>query len=107
MKIKIADKTYTYTQPVALTEIAAQIKEENCLAAKVNGRLRELSYIITKDSTVSFLKYTHPDAIRIYESTLRYIIAKAIKNLYPKAKVRFNYSKMYSYLFADHCAKRM
>ena len=92
MKIQINDKTYTYDQPITLKEIANEIKEEDCLAAKVNGRLRELSYIITKDSTLSFLKYNHPDAIRIYESTLRYVIAKAVKNLYPKAKVRFNYS---------------
>lgn len=92
MKIQIEDKFYTYEAPVALKEIANQLDETDALAAKVNGRLRELSYILTKDSDVSFLKYNHSDAIRIYESTLRYIIAMAIQRLYPTAKVKFNYS---------------
>ncbi len=55
-------------------------------------RLRELSYIPTEDATVEFLDYKDPDAIKIYESTLRYVVAMAVKNLYPSAKVRFNYS---------------
>jgi uridine kinase len=62
------------------------------LAATVNGRLRELSFILTKDADIEFLKFDHPDAMRIYESTLRYIVAMAVKRLYPSAKVKFNYS---------------
>ena len=32
------------------------------------------------------------DGSRIYQSTLRYVVAMAVRNIYPKAKVTFNYS---------------
>jgi uridine kinase len=92
MTLKILGKPYTYDEPLRLEEIAEKLNESNVLAATVDGRLRELSFIPTKDAEVEFLKYDHPDAARIYESTLRYVVAMAIKNMYPKAKVKFNYS---------------
>ncbi|MBE0700315.1 MAG: hypothetical protein IH571_01380, partial [Acholeplasmataceae bacterium] len=92
MKLMIDGITHTYEQPMALFEVAQDLKIEDALAATVNGRLRELSYIQTRDGDLTFLKYDHGDAIRIYESTLRYVIAMAIHRLYPKAKIKFNYS---------------
>ncbi len=92
MKFTIMDKAYTYDRPIELKDVAKDLNINTALAATVNKRLRELSYIPTKDAHVEFLDYTHADAIRIYESTLRYVIAMAVKNLYPKAKIRFNYS---------------
>ena len=92
MELIIGEKKYTYEKAISLSDIAKSIKMEKYLAATVNGRLRELSFIMTKDAEVEFLGYTNPDAIRIYESTLRYVIAMAVKNLYPEAKLRFNYS---------------
>ncbi|MDI6451995.1 nucleoside kinase [Peloplasma aerotolerans] len=92
MKLTIDGKDYTYEQPLSLKDVAKDLKEKDMLAATVNGRLRELSYIPTKDSHVEFLKFNHSDAIRIYESTLRYVIAMALRNLYPKVKIKFNYS---------------
>ncbi|MCR3905871.1 MAG: nucleoside kinase [Tenericutes bacterium] len=92
MKLTINEKAYNYDQPMALKDVAKELNETDVLAATVNLRLRELSYIVTKDATVEFLKYNHSDAIRIYESTLRYVIAMALKNLYPQVKIKFNYS---------------
>src|SRR3989339_53553 len=92
MKLTIQGKVYTYDRPQVLLDVANQLSLKNMLAATVNGRLRELSYIETKDADVEFLGYDHPDAIRMYESTLRYVIAMAIKRILPSVKVRFNYS---------------
>jgi uridine kinase len=92
MKFTIDDKTYMYDQPKMLKEVAKDLKVKEPLAATVNKRLRELNYIPTKDADVEFLSYTNPDAIKIYESTLRYVIAMAVHRLYPTAKIRFNYS---------------
>ncbi|MBU1094086.1 MAG: nucleoside kinase [Firmicutes bacterium] len=92
MNFQFNNKTYTYEKPIALKDFAIQLKENDVLAATVNGRLRELSYIPSKDAKISFLKYNHSDAIRIYESTLRYVIAMVIQKLYPTAKIKFNYS---------------
>lgn len=92
MKINVNNINHNFNKPITLKEIANHLKDDNVLAATVNGRLRELSYEVRNDAKVVFLKTDHSDAIRIYESTLRYVIAMAIHKLYPKAKVKFNYS---------------
>ena len=61
-------------------------------AATVNNRIRELTFPLTKNSEVVFLDLKDRDAVRIYEATLRYVIAMAVKNLYPNVNVKFNYS---------------
>ncbi len=92
MELTINQVKYNYEHPISLKDIAKKVEAKDYLAATVNGRLRELSFIMTNDAEVEFLGYMNPDAIRIYESTLRYVIAMAVKNLYPEAKLRFNYS---------------
>lgn len=61
-------------------------------AATVNNRIRELTFPLTKNSEVVFLDLKDRDAVRIYEATLRYVIAMAVRNLYPNVTVKFNYS---------------
>lgn len=92
MNLTINKQRFTYDRPIELRDVAKELNVSCPLAANVDGRLRELSFILTKDSDIEFLSYNHGDAIRIYESTLRYVIAMALKNLYPKAKIKFNYS---------------
>jgi uridine kinase len=103
MNIKFNEKTYTYQNPTSLIDIKNDLGLKNILAASVNGRLRELSYIIDFDCEVEFLDFKSRDAVRIYESTLRYLVAMAMANIYPKAKLRFNYSISRSILtIVDH-----
>ncbi|RJX26823.1 MAG: nucleoside kinase [Acholeplasma sp.] len=92
MRLTIEGQTIRYDQPVQLTDVLRDLKLDNKLAATVNGRLRELTYIETKDADIEFLGYEHSDAIRVYESTLRYVVAMAIYRLFPHVKVKFNYS---------------
>jgi uridine kinase len=103
MKITINDKIHEYHEPIILADLANELKINNVLAATVDGRLRELSYRVSHDAQVSFLDFMHPDSIKIYETTLRYVIAMAIHKLYPKANVKFNYSISRSILgIIDH-----
>jgi uridine kinase len=92
MKITINQKNYVYSEPKVLADLANELKLSNVLAATVDGRLRELSYRVSHDAQVTFLDLMHPDSIKIYETTLRYVVAMAIHRLYPKANVKFNYS---------------
>lgn len=92
MKLQIDGQLIQYDHPVQLTDVLHDLSLENKLAATVNGRLRELTYIETKDADIAFLGYEHADAIRVYESTLRYVVAMAIYRLFPEVKVKFNYS---------------
>lgn len=91
IKITLRGNTYEYKKGITLEEIK---DEHNLIAytALVNNRLRELTYKLEKDSNVVFLDLNNKDACRIYEASLRFIILMAIENLYPEAKVQFNYS---------------
>lgn len=61
-------------------------------AAKVNNRLRELDYVVSSDSVIEMLDLKDADVCRMYQATLRYVILMAIKDVFPKARVIFNYS---------------
>ncbi len=91
MKIQIQGKTIVKDNPVRISELIEGNRFEY-QAAKVNNRIRELDYILTKDSTVELLDLTNTDAVTIYQSTLRYLVIMAIQRIYPKARVIFNYS---------------
>ena len=61
-------------------------------AALVNNRLRELNYVVSSDAQIELLDTKNSAVSRIYQSTLRYVVLMAVRNLYPKARVIFNYS---------------
>ncbi len=61
------------------------------LVAKVNNRLRELSYALTFDAEVEPLSYTSGDAIKVYETSLRYLISMAFRNIYPDMQLKLSY----------------
>ena len=89
MILTIGNEKKEFKKPVKLIEIAG--KEDCC--AKVNGTIRDLNYIVKNDCHIEFLNIVDsPDAVRIYEATLRYLVVMAIYNLYGSANVRINYS---------------
>ncbi|VEU80859.1 nucleoside kinase [Haploplasma axanthum] len=92
INVTVNEKKFEYSVPPTLEEVAKDAKLNNVLAANVNSRLRELNYVLSDDADVKFLGYDSSDAVRIYETTLRYVIAKAVHNLYPKSEVKFSYS---------------
>lgn len=91
MIIKLNDKSLEFTKPIRLHELLEK-KDRHYQAAKVNNRIRELDYILDSDASVEFLDLTDSDACRIYQSTLRYLIAMATKIVFPNARIIYNYS---------------
>lgn len=61
---------------------------------KFEGRIHELRYIADHDGVydIEFLPLSHPDSTRIYATSMRYLIALAIKEINPKLDVRFFYN---------------
>ena len=92
MKLKVNNEIITYDEPISLEEVVATLKLENVLAATVNDRLRELTYLITKDATIEFIGYDSPDAIQMYQATLRYIVAMAVHRIFDDTNIHFNFS---------------
>ena len=60
--------------------------------AKVNGRLKELSAIVSGQQNIVFLDLLHDEAMRIYETSLRYLIVYAAYLIDPSIQITFNYS---------------
>lgn len=88
-KVIIEGKEYTYKDKITLVDIVEKLGVE-AYAASVNNTIRELNYYIDDDAEVRFLDLTDFEAVRIYETSLRYLVIMAIENLYPKAKIKFN-----------------
>ena len=54
MKFKILEKEHQFDSSTDLKSIALKLNVKDALAATVNKRLRELSYIPTHDADVEF-----------------------------------------------------
>lgn len=63
-------------------------------AVKINNRLHELTYQyqVKENDQIKFLDLTDSDAVKIYERSLRLVIAKIIYDINPKWKLKFSYS---------------
>lgn len=61
-------------------------------AARVNGRLRELNYVCDGKVDIEFLDLSHDEVMRMYETTLRYLISKVMYDINPNYQITFNYS---------------
>lgn len=85
-------ETKTYDRKVSLLEILGdRDPEKKIVACRVNNRIRSLTYELYKDSNLVFITCKDPEAVKVYEATLRYIVAMAFHNTYPEQKIRFSY----------------
>ena len=79
----------------SLLSLLKEDEKKKYICAKVDGRLKELSYTFENDTEISsleFLDLTDSDAARIYSTSLTYLIAMAFHSLYPKLQLRFFYN---------------
>lgn len=90
LKVKLFDKTLDVQEKTRIMDLLEQPK--NYFAAKVNNRLRELTYEMTFDATVEPLSLTNNDAVKVYETSLRYLVAMAFYNLYPQTDIKISYA---------------
>lgn len=67
-------------------------KDSLIVAALVNNELRELTFPVTDDCSISFVDMTSEDGIRIYQRSLMLILFKAIHDLYPDKVVQIRHS---------------
>ena len=89
-KIIFNNEEKIYDQPVKVLDIVGDSREY--LAAYVNKRVRELTYVVDKDAEIIPLTFKDRDAMRIYESSLRFLVAMAMHNIHPHYQIRFAYN---------------
>lgn len=90
-KIRFDGKEVEIEKKASLLSIIGSDRKD-IICAIVNNRLRELNYEVYYDADIEFLTCKNQQAIRIYESSLRYLIAMAFSRVYPNVKIRFSYN---------------
>lgn len=93
-KININGETKEFEKKIAVLDLLndEQKKEKRFICAKVNNRIRELTYEIYYDADVEFLDLSSRDAMKMYEASLRYLISMAFARCYPDLKIRLSYN---------------
>ena len=85
------EKTFEKKVPL-LCLLGGEDPDRKYIAAEVDGCIRELTYEPYYDAEVKFLTLTDPAAAKIYEATLRYVVAMAFAHTYPDLRIRFAYN---------------
>lgn len=73
-----------------ILEVVAKISEglaRMALIAKVDGELVDLTHKLTKDCKLEVLTFKDEEGRDAYRHTAAHILAQAVKNIYPKAKL--------------------
>jgi uridine kinase len=93
-KIKLNGSEKTYEKKVSLLDLLTpeQKAAKNIVCAKVNNRVRELTYEVYYDATIEFLTVADHEAMKIYEASLRYLVAMAFSRCYPNLRIRYSYN---------------
>ncbi len=79
----------------SLLDIVERLKTGNpnpYLAAYVNNKIKELSYVVYEPVSVRFIDITHFEGHRVYERTLFFTLNKAIHDLWPRRKFYVKHS---------------
>ncbi len=89
--VNVQNKTYKLDERTPILSLVDNSDKE-FMAAKVNNRLRELTYELCYDSKVELLDLKSPDAVKVYETSFRYLLALAFHNLYPDYQLKISYA---------------
>ncbi|NLR74051.1 threonine--tRNA ligase [Leeia aquatica] len=79
-----------FEQPVSLFDVAANIGAglaRAALAARLNGKLVDLSTLLTEDADVAIVTERDADGLEIIRHSTAHLLAYAVKELYPEAQV--------------------
>nr|BAL52432.1 threonyl-tRNA synthetase [uncultured Gammaproteobacteria bacterium] len=90
-KITLPDgKQLCFDRPVTAKEVAEAVGPKlakAALAAKVDGKLVDLSFLIEKDAQVQVITPQDPEGLEVIRHSSAHLLAQAVKALYPKAQV--------------------
>ncbi|MGN0382753.1 MAG: threonine--tRNA ligase [Eubacterium sp.] len=91
MKIKLKDGSFKeYEAPISAYEIARDISEglaRVACAAEIDGKVSDLRTVIDSDCTLNILTFNDDAGKAAYRHTASHVLAEAVKNLYPEAKL--------------------
>ncbi len=91
MKVTLKDgSSKEYAQPMSVYDIACDISEGLARAAcvgELNGEIVDLRTMVGQDCTLNILTFDSDEGKKAYRHTCAHVLAQAVKNLYPEAKL--------------------
>ena len=75
---------------MSCADIAKSISEglaREAVAAKVDGVTKDLSFVVDRDATVTFLTVKDEEGLEITRHTCSHVLAQAVKNIYPTSNL--------------------
>ena len=90
--VKIGKQTFQLENKQTILSLIPKDEQKKYYAAKVNNRLRELTYEVSFNCEIELLDLKNSDAVKVYETSLRYLIVMAIYRLQPEYSVRLSYN---------------
>src|SRR5579862_3091802 len=79
-----------FDQPVTVDEVAGSIGpglRKAALAARVDGRLVDTSYLIAQDASLAIVTDKDPEGLEVIRHSTAHLLAQAVKQLFPDAQV--------------------
>jgi threonyl-tRNA synthetase len=79
-----------FDHPVTVDEVAGGIGaglRKAALAARVNGKLVDTSYVIAEDANLAILTDKDPEGLEVIRHSTAHLLAQAVKELFPEAQV--------------------
>lgn len=108
MKAYAFGKEIEFNDGDTLLDILKNIKKDsykNYLGALVNNTVRGLTDKAEDNMKIKYLSLDDTEGVRIYQTTLRYIMSYAVHLLHPKTRIIYNYSVSRS-IFCQLVGKR-
>ena len=91
MKVTLKDGSFKeYDQPMSIYDIALDISEGLARVAcvgEIDGETKDLRTIVDRDCTLNILTFDSDAGKKAYRHTCAHVLAQAVKNLYPDAKL--------------------
>lgn len=91
MKIKLKDGSIKEIEnKMSIFDLAKEISEglaRNATCAKIDGKVKDLRYVIEKDCELEILTFEQEEGKKAYWHTTAHIMAQAVKRLYKNVKL--------------------
>ena len=108
MKITLKDgSSKEYAQAMSVIDIAKDISEglaRMACAGEVDGEVVDLRTVVDKDCNLNILTFNDEAGKRAYRHTCSHVLAEAVKNLYPEAKLAIGPSIDEGFYYDFECA---
>ena len=87
--VKFADKEISFDAPLSVFDAAkaAELVTRAHIAARVNGKVVDMTTPLDADAVVELLTFDDADGRHVFCHTAAHILAQAVKRLYPSAKL--------------------